>query len=114
ILKKISNRSSDELFNFLKLVINKKSSIYTDKWRGYSTLNQYFAEHKTVNHSIQFVNPENGVHINTIEGCGTAIKSSVNRRHRVYRYIDIYFFHFVLNSNEGLRSFHVFLDLIIN
>ena len=48
-------------------------------WKGYTGLDQYYI-HKTVNHSIEFVNSKNGVHINTIEGNWCPLKQAVPKR----------------------------------
>ncbi|KAG0431630.1 hypothetical protein DMUE_5552, partial [Dictyocoela muelleri] len=114
ILKSCQKRNSDELLSFLKKYVNENSIIYTDKWRGYSKLSEHFSQHKTVNHSIEFVNMKNNVHINTIEGCWSGVKKEILRRHRAKDLIDIYLLFFMLNRNENNEFFKCFIDLIIN
>ncbi|KAG0417944.1 hypothetical protein DMUE_6411, partial [Dictyocoela muelleri] len=50
----IERRNAIILEEVIRRRINEGSIIYTDAWRGYSNLNQYF-EHYTVNHSVNFV-----------------------------------------------------------
>ena len=42
--------------------------VYSDEWSGYNNLQADDYSHDSVNHSIQFVNPQTAVHINTQEG----------------------------------------------
>ncbi|KAG0442246.1 hypothetical protein DMUE_0419, partial [Dictyocoela muelleri] len=114
ILKSCQKRNSYELLSFLKKYANENSIIYTDKRGGYSKLSEHFFQHKTVNHSIEFVNRENNVHINTIEGCCSGFKKEILRRHRVKYLIDIYLLRFMLSINEYNIAFKCFIDLIIN
>ena len=50
------------------------SIVYTDEWQGYNTLVAKGYTHDSVNHSIQFVDPQTGVHTNTQEGLWHHVK----------------------------------------
>ena len=50
--------------------------IYTDEWWGYRKMSDFF-DHRTVNHFLGFVNTENSVHTNTIEGNWFFLKISL-------------------------------------
>ncbi|OQS53844.1 hypothetical protein EHP00_1500 [Ecytonucleospora hepatopenaei] len=73
------------IFNTLEALIKRhvapKTITFIDQWKGYSYLSKYYT-HKTVNHSKLFVNPENGVHTNTIEGNWAPIKQNIYKNWR--------------------------------
>ncbi len=65
-VKTVSNRSKDVLFGLISQNCASGTIILSDEWRGYADLDVYF-DHLTVNHSINFVNPINGVNTQKIE-----------------------------------------------
>lgn len=96
ILKHVAKRDGSTLLNFCKMFIEKDSHIYSDCWRGYFSLSDYFDSHKTVNHFKTFVNRENNVHTNTIEGNWSGIKRTIPFRCRSNSLSDIYLLRFML------------------
>ena len=44
------------------------SIIHTDMWAAYNGLNQLGYQHRTVNHTLHFVDPQTSVHTNHVEG----------------------------------------------
>ncbi|KRH94676.1 putative transposable element, partial [Pseudoloma neurophilia] len=67
ILIPVKKRDSVTLLQIIKKYVHPQSVIYTDKWRGYNDLKNHFRDHKTVNHSKYFKDPDTGVHTNIIE-----------------------------------------------
>ncbi|KCZ77063.1 hypothetical protein H311_01930 [Anncaliia algerae PRA109] len=45
----------------MKKYIHKNSILYTDCWKAYNGLDNYFAAHYTVNHSKGFVDEFTGI-----------------------------------------------------
>ena len=80
ILVTVDNRSKKTLNSQIVAHVDKNSIIYTDCWKGYTGVKDIASEHKTVNHSKGFVNPVDGTHTNTIEGCWYAVKAQVPPR----------------------------------
>jgi hypothetical protein len=79
----VPNRSSDTLLNILVNHVRPGSIVMTDLWRGYTNLvAQLGVEHQTVNHSTDFVNPEDGTCTNTIEGTWNGMKLCIAIRKR--------------------------------
>ena len=50
------------------------TTIISDCWRSYDCLNEEDFEHLTVNHSLNFVDPETGAHTQNIESLWWQIK----------------------------------------
>ena len=64
----IKNASSKEIMPIVKDLVDKKSTIYTDKWRTYDGLVLDGYKHKRINHSKEFRDKkDNKNHINGIE-----------------------------------------------
>ena len=72
-VKIVPNRSKDVLFGLISQNCAPGTIIWSDEWRGYADLNVYF-DHLTVNHSINFVNPINGVNTQKIESLWSKLK----------------------------------------
>lgn len=97
----VLNRNADTLTRLLNMNVERGSIIQSDQWRGYNNINEYFT-HNTVNHSLNFVNPLDGTHTNTIEGCWSAIKNFIPKKYRTNQNIDIFLNIFMfLRENQG-------------
>jgi transposase-like protein len=66
------------LGSLMKKIVDRSARIVTDEFRGYIPPAKNFADHSTVNHSIdQYVNPE-GFHVNTAEAYFALLKRGVH------------------------------------
>lgn len=63
LIKKMDSRT---LAALVRLVVEENSTVYTDKWRGFTDLGINGYTHKDINHSESY-SDKNGVHINGIE-----------------------------------------------
>ncbi|KAG0438610.1 hypothetical protein DMUE_2987 [Dictyocoela muelleri] len=102
----------NELECFLKTFVKMDSLIFSDCRRDYSNIKNFFIDHKVVKHSKEFVDSTIGTHINTIEGCWSAIKKSISFRNRTSKLIDIYLLRFMIKRNDKNASFDFFIKLI--
>lgn len=77
------------------------SIVVTDGWRGYAEFkrNEDFS-HKSVNHSIEFVNAE-GYHTNNIEGTWSGMKSVIKPRMRIRSLMQGKLFEFIWRRKHG-------------
>ena len=68
-LVQVPDRSAKTLMIEIKKHIKKGTTIYSDSWRAYKTkeLEKAGFEHFKVNHKYNFVNPDSGVHTQTVE-----------------------------------------------
>ncbi|WUR05163.1 DDE-TNP-IS1595 domain-containing protein [Vairimorpha necatrix] len=110
VLLKVKNRKAETLERLIKKYVSPGSIIFTDCWKGYINLNQLgLYEHYTVNHSLGFINPENGVHTNTIEGTWAGVKRVIPARHRTEKDINRYLNLFTFKRNNPINTFEMFI-----
>ncbi len=87
----------------LKRYIHKDSIIFSDGWRGYLSVGNYFKDHKVVNHRYDFVDPSSGAHTNTIEGNWAPLKRSILAKVRRYDKIKLYLLRAMMIRNDPLN-----------
>lgn len=73
--KVIPNVERETLQNEILACIEKKSTVYTDKWGGYQSLEEKEFVHETVNHLEEYV--RGNVHTNGIENFWSLLKRSL-------------------------------------
>ena len=112
LLITVSNRTKINLTEKIKTFVNSETSIYTDEWRGYIGLESHFSAHSTVNHSLGFVNPSNGVHTNTIEGNWSAVKAQTPVRCRTRHLVSLYLVRFMILREERENAFKKLINLL--
>jgi transposase-like protein len=81
-LKVVHDRTAETLHEIILRHIAPDSIVYTDLWRGYTGISELGVIHGTVNHSQNFVDPNTGVHTNTIEGYWNGLKLQIPSRNR--------------------------------
>lgn len=94
---RVPNRSGTSLVPPIVASVPQGSFVYSDEWRGYNTLRDHPYHHFTVNHSAgEYVRNQQvgpvilSVHINTIEGTNTWVRSKLrNRAKRTRRRLDL-------------------------
>lgn len=93
------------------------TTIMTDCWRSYQTLNQQDFNHLTVNHSYNFVDPETGAHTQNIENLWWQIKRKLPETHttseRFYLYLGEFLWRQTLHTTVE-DPFYKFLNDISN
>lgn len=64
----VPDRSRETLLPIIGRICRPGTEIHSDEWGAYRLIQERLGfEHKTVNHSACFVNPDNGVHTQNIE-----------------------------------------------
>lgn len=63
----VENRTADTLVNIIKQHIKPGSTIISDCWKAYNSLDKEGFTHLTINHSVNFVDPNSGAHTNSID-----------------------------------------------
>lgn len=64
----VEKRDAKTLLAIIKEWIRPGTTIISDCWKAYDCLEDEGFKHLTVNHSVNFVDPETGAHTNTVEG----------------------------------------------
>ncbi len=64
------------------------TTIYTDKWKGYSRLSSLGYDHKTVNHTYNFIDLETGANTQLIENSWGVFRKSLRKKY-LYKGSDI-------------------------
>ncbi|KCZ80128.1 hypothetical protein H312_02460 [Anncaliia algerae PRA339] len=113
LLIPIIKRHSDSILSILKKYVLKDTIIYSDSWKGYSKLKDYFYLHLMVNHKNHFVDPFTRVHTNTIEGNWSSIKVSVPKRKRTLHDIEIYLVKYMIERNESGSVFKNIIKFLL-
>lgn len=74
-MQTVDKRDADTLLPIIQSVVQPGTIIHSDQWRAYCRIQEKLhLEHATVNHSVNFVDPETGVHTQTIESCWARTK----------------------------------------
>ena len=89
-------------------------------WRAYSTVAQLpgVAQHKTVNHSIEFVNRQTGVHTNNIESYWNRVKIKLKLMRGCHKtqlpsYLDEFMWRERYGKTAGDAVANIFHDIAI-
>jgi hypothetical protein len=113
-LKLVTHRNAATLEDITVEFVEQGTTIMTDCWRGYRNLRNRGFIHHAVNHSINFVDPNNReVHTQNIEAYWSKIKRDLRRRigrmsvENTETYLIEYIWRSKFNDNQGL-----FIDFI--
>lgn len=76
-LEVVQNRSAAVLLPIVQRVCRAGSIIVSDQWRSYNNIDSLGFEHRTVNHSLYFVEPITNTNTQTIESYWAKVKSRI-------------------------------------
>lgn len=113
----IRNRSVEVIISKICKHVIPGSEIWTDKWRAYDQLSILSGvspyTHKSVNHSIYFVDPNTGVNTNFIEGYWSRLKSFLRKKHVMQsRFVAQHIDHFMWFQIYGSDTPSTFKNII--
>ena len=92
------------------------TTVISDSLAAYRDLGSQGYTHRTVNHSIQFVNPHTGAHTNTIESTWCSVKVVLGQYNRGEDY-EYYLAHYMFAARckaRGVPPYLQFLHLVAN
>jgi ssDNA-binding Zn-finger/Zn-ribbon topoisomerase 1 len=109
----VPDRTKETLVNILERHILPGSVVITDLWKGYTNLSECLeVEHKTVNHTTCFKDPETGAHSNTIEGTWAGVKFKVAPRNRTEQLIDLHLAEFIWRRQNANNLWNAFIGCL--
>jgi transposase-like protein len=73
----VEDRTANTLVGIVKDKIKPGTTIYSDCWKSYETLTAEHFDHLTVNHSVNFVDPQTGAHTQHIERTWVEVRKLV-------------------------------------
>ena len=110
--KCVADRTANTLVSIIKDHILPGTTIYSDCWKAYSSLNSEGFSHLTVNHSVNFVDPETGTHTNTIESTWRALKKSLPKHGTTKNLYDTYFAQYCVRKQFLIDAEDPFLEFL--
>jgi len=78
----VKDRTADTIMAIIRDWIEPGTTVISDCWGAYCDLGPRGYTHQTVNHSIQFVDPDKRAHTNTIEGTWHQVKVFLGQYNR--------------------------------
>ena len=74
-IEAVEKRDAATLLPIIQKIVRPGSIVVSDEWAAYRKIqSELQLEHRTVNHSLNFVNPENGAHTQNIESYWAKVK----------------------------------------
>ena len=114
-LQVVNDRSARTLLPIIQSVCRPESIIFSDQWRSYTALNSLNFIHETVNHSIEFVDPETGVHTQNIESFWNKVKMIIKKSKGIIGYkLTEFLKEIMFKENIYRNNFEEIINLIKN
>ena len=103
----VPDRKEDTLLDVINRHIKPNTIIMSDEWRSYWNLDEQGFLHETVNHSQNFVDPNNPlVHTQTIESRWSCIKRFLKRKGtNLKTHIEEYLLEYIYRKKFGSNLF---------
>ncbi|XP_071629481.1 uncharacterized protein [Temnothorax longispinosus] len=105
----VQDRTKTTLLACIKKWILPGTTIMSDCWKSYNCLNNEGFQHATVNHSLNFVDPESGAHTQHIERVRREVRGNIprygTREDHVLRYLCEFFFKRAYSRLEQIEKF---------
>ena len=78
----VEKRDAATLESIITREVEIGSTIHSDEWRGYLNIWDYGYHHDTVNHTVNFINPETGANTQRIESLWTGLRLKIVKQMR--------------------------------
>lgn len=86
VMMVVATRDAATLLPIIQRHVRPGTIIWSDQWAAYNRVQHLasVAQHETVNHSIEFVNPTTGVHTQNVESYWSRAKMKIKRMKGVH------------------------------
>jgi len=113
-LAPVLDRTADTLASIIREWIERSTTVISDCWGEYRDLDSLGYTHRTVNHSLYFVDPDTGDHTNTIESTWHRLKVFLGPYNRAkdYRYHLADYMFAARCKAQGIPPFLQFLHIV--
>ena len=110
--KCVADRSAYTLVSIISENILPGTTVISDCWKAYSSLNSEGFSHLTVNQSVNFVDPETSAHTNTIESTWRALKKPLPKHGTTKSLYDTYFAQYCVRRQFLIDKEDPFLEFL--
>jgi transposase-like protein len=110
----VPDRTAPTLVKYIRKWITPGTTNISDCWAAYRDVGSIGYSHRTVNHSVSFVNPETGNHTNTVESTWRAVKQFLRPYNKRDDY-DLHLAHYMFMARckaMGIPQFNQFLAIV--
>ena len=101
----VERRDKETLLPIIRAQILPGTRVMSDLWRSYDCLKDEGYEHLTVNHSLNFVDPDTGAHTQGIENTWWGVKRSYPRTGTSKELFESYLQEFMWRKHYGENPF---------
>jgi hypothetical protein len=109
----VERRDAPTLITVVRRRVAPSSIVHSDLWKAYEAIpSAAHMEHRTVNHSLYFVDPDTGVHTNTIEGTWHGIKVGIPERDRFRGEVENHIAEFIWRRQNEDDTWSAFLNCL--
>jgi ISXO2-like transposase domain len=109
----VERRDTQTLIDVISRHVVEGSIVHTDMWGGYARMEDLLViQHRIVNHSQHFVDPEDGTHTNTIEGTWNGIKLKIAPRNRTREGMEGHLLEFIWRRRNAADLWNSFINAL--
>ncbi|KCZ77751.1 hypothetical protein H311_01231 [Anncaliia algerae PRA109] len=99
------NFKKENIPRLLRFYVFNDNRIYTDGFKSYRGLEDYFIEHQFVNHKKEYKVKNTDIHTNTIEANWSVLKRIIKPKYRTLKRILSFLVKFMIKCNEKGNCF---------
>ena len=113
-LEVVENRSAETLLPIISRVVLPGTVVHSDEWKAYKNINTVVGlEHKTVNHSVHFVQPITNTHTQNIESAWNNLKIKIKQMRGIRRtHLEAYLKEFMWRDSCPTAPYYALFSIL--